>query len=113
MKFKEDHWESLYVFAKNLSDSHISFNEIEKQLMQKTTDANLVTEITNQVKKVHYAIKRKNGLIKLGFGALFLLAGFLITCINFHTNQSFTIVMYSSSSVGLLLIFWGLYEIIG
>lgn len=113
MKFKEDHWESLYVFAKNLADSNVSFNEIEQQLSKKTTDVSLVAEITNQVKKVHYAIKRKHGFIKLGFGALFLLSGFLVTCINFHTNQSFTIVMYSSSSVGLLLIFWGLYDIIG
>lgn len=113
MKFKEDHWESLYVFAKNLADNNVSFNEIEQQLTQKTSDAGLVAEITNQVKKVHFAVKRKNGFIKLGFGALFLLAGFLVTCINFHSNQSFTIVMYSSSSVGLLLIFWGLYDIIG
>jgi hypothetical protein len=113
VKFKEDHWESLYVFAKSLADNNVSFNEIEQQLSQKTTDAGLVTEITNQVKKVHYAVKRKHGFIKLGFGALFLVAGFLVTCINFHTNQSFTIVMYGSSSIGLLLVFWGLYDIIG
>jgi hypothetical protein len=113
MQLKEDHWESLYVFAKNLAENNVSFPEIEEQLSYKTTDAALVTEITNQVKKVHYAVKRKNGLIKLGFGVLFLVAGFLITCINFHANQSFTIVMYSSSSIGLTLIFWGLYEIVG
>jgi hypothetical protein len=113
MQFKEDHWESLYVFAKNLADSNVSFHEIEKQLSHKTTDTSLVVEITNQVKKVHYAVKRKNGFIKLGFGALFLIVGFLITCINFHSNQSFTIVMYSTSTIGLILIFWGLYDIIG
>jgi hypothetical protein len=113
MQLKEDQWESLYVFAKNLAENNVSFSEIEHQLSNKTTDTVLITEITNQVKKVHYAVKRKNGLIKLGFGVLFLVAGFLITCINFHANQSFTIVMYSSSSIGLLLIFWGLYEIIG
>lgn len=113
MQLKDDQWENLYLFAKNLADKNIAFNEIEKQLLQKTSDTSLVTEIIQQVKKVHYAVKRKNGFIKLAFGAIFLLAGFLITCINFHSNQSFTIVMYSSSTVGLLLIFWGLYEIIG
>lgn len=113
MKFNEDQWESLYVFAKNLAEKNISFDEIEQQLLKRTTDKSLVSEIISQVKKVHYAVKRKNGLIKLGFGALFLLAGFLVTCINFNTNQSFTIVMYSSTSFGLLLIFWGLYEILG
>jgi 3-dehydroquinate synthetase len=113
MQLKEDHWESLYVFAKNLADKNISFSEIEIQLNQQTSDRNLITEIIQQVKKVHYAIKRKNGLVKIGFGALFLLAGFFITCINFYSNQSFTIVMYSSTSLGLLFVFLGLYDVIG
>ena len=113
MQLKEDHWESLYVFAKNLAEKNIAFSEIENQLHSQTSDKALITEIIQQVKKVHYAIKRKNGLVKIGFGALFLLAGFFITCINFHSNQSFTIVMYSSTSLGLLFVFWGLYEVIG
>ncbi len=113
MELKDDQWEHLYVFAKTLDDKHVSFSEIEKQLSSKTDDTILIAEIMKQIKKVHYAVKRKQGFVKLGFGAIFLLAGFFITCFNFHSNQSFTIVMYSSSSVGLMLIFWGLYEIIG
>ncbi len=113
MKLKDDQWEYLYVFAKTLDDKHVSFSEIEKQLAIKTEDTLLIADIMKQLKKVHYAVKRKQGFVKLGFGAIFLLAGFFITCFNFHSNQSFTIVMYSSSMVGLILVFWGLYEIIG
>ena len=113
MELKDDQWEYLYVFAKTLDDKHVSFSEIEKQLTNKTDDTILIAEIMKQIKKVHYAVKRKQGFVKLGFGTIFLLAGFFITVFNFHSNQSFTIVMYSSSSVGLMLIFWGLYEIIG
>lgn len=113
MLTKDDQWEDLYVFAKEMADHNKSYSEIEKQLSQKTDDTLVIAEIISQIKKVHYAINRKNGLTKIGFGCLFLVIGFLITCINFHSNQSFTIVMYSSSSVGLLLILWGLYDIIG
>ena len=113
MELKDDQWERLYVFAKTLEDKHVNFSEIEKQLTTKTDDAFLIKEIMTQIKKVHYAVKRKQGFVKLGFGSVFLLAGFFITCFNFHSNQSFTIVMYSSSMVGLMFVFWGLYEIIG
>lgn len=113
MKLKDDHWDELYVFAKELADSKVDFEEIEKQLLIKTNDSFIVTEIIKQLKKVQYAIRHKHGLTKIGFGGFFLIVGFLITCINFHTNQSFTIVMYSTSTIGLVLIFWGLYDIIG
>jgi hypothetical protein len=113
MDLKDDHWEELYIFAKELADQKMSFEEIEKQLSVKTNDPLVVSEIIQQIKKVQFAIHLKNGLTKTGFGCLFLVAGFLITCINFHANQSFTIVMYSTSTIGLILIFWGLYDIIG
>lgn len=113
MKLKDDHWEELYMFAKDLADRKTSFEEIEKKLSAKTDDSLVIAEIVKQIKKVQFAVHRKNGLTKIGFGAIFLVVGFLITCINFHSNQSFTIVMYSTSTIGLALIFWGLYEIIG
>ena len=52
----------MYVFAKNLADSNVSFNEIEQQLLHKTTDVGLVTEITNQIKKVTLCCKKKKRL---------------------------------------------------
>ncbi len=113
MVFKEDQWEHLYVFAKKLEGDKVAFDEIEKRLFEKTSDVSLVSEIMKQLKKVHYAIKRKQGLIKIGFGSIFLVAGFFITFFNFHSNQSFDIVMYSSSCVGVFLVFMGLYDIIG
>ena len=113
MKQSDDQIEKLYVFAKELADHNSSFEEIEKQLSQKTDDIKNISEIITRLKKVKYAVNRKNGLTKIGFGAMFLVIGFFITCVNFHSNQSFTIVMYSTSIIGLILIFWGLYDIIG
>ncbi len=110
---KDDIWDTLYVYAKEQIDRNVSFSEIENSLKQKTNDLNLINEIIKQIKKAHYAVKRKQGLIKVLFGSLFLVVGFAITCFNFHSNQSFTIVMYSFTTIGLLLLFWGLYEVIG
>jgi hypothetical protein len=109
----DEEWEKLYVFAKHLADTRKSFEEIENQLKLKTDNEETITEIIKRLKKLRHAIKTKSGLIKLGIGALFLVVGFLITCINFHSNQSFTLVMYGFTSIGLVLMLWGLYEIIG
>jgi len=109
----DEEWEKLYVFAKHLADTNKSFEDIENQLKQKTEDEANIADIIKRLKKLRHAVKTKNGLTKLGIGALFLVVGFLITCINFHNNQSFTFVMYGFTSIGLVLMLWGLYEIIG
>jgi hypothetical protein len=113
MKLKEEHWENLYVFAKNLADKDVAFKEIQSQLLQQTSNEEIIAEIMQRIKKVQHAVNRKNGLVKIVFGVIFLLSGFFITCVNFHSNQSFTIVMYSSTSLGLLFGFIGLYDVIG
>ncbi|MEQ1733982.1 MAG: hypothetical protein ABL940_09920 [Bacteroidia bacterium] len=105
--------EELYALAKSLASNNLSAEDIETQLLQKTTDKELVSALTKDAKKAHYTQKRKDGLFKLMLGALFLLTGFFITCVFFHSNKSFDLVMYSFTTVGLSFIFWGLYEIIG
>lgn len=113
MRYNDYNWENLYAYAKKLADNRVSYNEIEKQLSEKESDPMLVGEIISQLRKTRYAVQRKSGLQKIAFGSLFLILGFLITCVNFHANQSFTIVMYSFTTVGLCLVFWGLYDIVG
>jgi hypothetical protein len=113
MNLKDDRWDELYAFAKELADRHVGFEEILKQLGAKTNDPLIPAEIIERLKKMNYAVQRKNGLTKIGFGCLFLVIGFLVTCINFHANQSFSMVMYGTSTIGLVMIFWGLYEVLG
>ena len=112
-QLKDDQWENLYVCAKHLADANKSFEEIEKQLKCKTDDAMMIAEMLTQIKKVRQAVKTKNGIVKLGFGTSFLLLGFIITVFNFHSNQSFTMVMYSFTTIGFIFLFWGLYDVIG
>lgn len=113
MQLKDDNWENLYVHAKKLAEKRVSYTEIEKQLSDKDGDTVIAAEIVKQLRQTRYAVQRKSGLQKIAFGSLFLILGFLITCINFHSNQSFTIVMYSFTTIGLGLVFWGLYDIVG
>lgn len=109
----DEQWEKLYLLAKRLVERDPYFPEIEKQLLEQCPNKELVDEVLKQVKTVHYAQKRKNGLVKIGFGSLLLLVGFALTVMNFYSNESFSGVMYGFTSAGLLLLFWGLYDMFG
>ena len=100
-------------FALDCLSSHKNFEEIEKLLFQKTNDTALVAEIIKEVKKISHAAKRKKGLEKLALAAVLLVAGFIVTCVNFHYNQPFSLALYSLTSAGLIFMLWGLYDIIG
>ncbi len=113
MKFSNNDQQRLYELAKELLERKVSDAEIKKQLLNRTDDAPIIEGIIRRLKTEQYAIQRRNGLFKIVSGAMSLLVGFLITCVNFHSNQSFTIVMYSTSLVGLILIFWGLHDLFG
>lgn len=113
MNLTDDQVEQLYAFARGLAERGKSDKDIERSLFQKTNDPQTISDIIKRIKKARHTIARRNGLTKMGFGSLILVVGFLITCINFHSSQSFTVVMYSTSVIGLTLIFWGLYDIMG
>lgn len=99
--------------ALELNTAGKSNSEIETILRDNGADAIEIEAAISAVKKKIHKQRSSTGVKKLGIAALFLLAGFVITIFNFHSNQSFTVVMYSFTSFGLVLLFWGLYEIIG
>jgi hypothetical protein len=110
---RDEKWDEYYVFAKGLVENKTSFENIEKQLNQKGANSLLTAEIVSLLKKTQHAVNTKHGLQKIGLGLIFLISGFLITCVNFHANESFTIVMYSFTTIGISLVFWGVYNILG
>ena len=110
---KNEAWNNLYAFAKQEASISGNLEEVENKLRTKTNDQQLIDEILKDLKKERRTVKLNSGLTKLGIGGALLILGFLITCINYHSNTSFTIVMYGFTTVGLLLMFLGLYDIIG
>jgi hypothetical protein len=113
MHLKNEQSEELYLLAKNMAEHNPDFAYIRESVFEKCNDRELAKEIVDQVRLVYYAKKRKSGLSKLGIGCILLILGFVLTVINYHSNESFSLVMYGFTSLGLLLLFWGLYDIFG
>lgn len=113
MQFQDDHSDELYVLAKQMAERDPDFGFIRECIFEKCKNRELSNEIVDQVRNAYYAKKRKSGLSKLSIGCILLLVGFVLTVINFYSNESFTLVMYGFTSCGLLLLFWGLYDLFG
>lgn len=90
-----------------------TFDAIRENLIKDGADELAAAEIVREVRLVYYAQKRQKGGMIILIGSILLLVGFLLTISNFYANTSFTYVMYGFTSVGLLIIFYGLYEVIG
>jgi hypothetical protein len=96
-----------------LLDEGLTTSAIEEQLKKATSDEALIAAVIKKAKKDFFRQRRNEGLTKIAIGAVFIVAGFVITCFNFHANRSVDFAMYGLTSIRLAIIFWGLYKIIG
>lgn len=106
-------YNELYLLAKTLLIHDTEHDKLEKHLLQKTDDLVLITVAIKEAKNDHYAILRKEGFRLVAIGAVLVFLGFLITFLNFNSNRSFTLAMYGFTSIGAIVVFFGLYKIIG
>jgi len=110
---KGEIWKELVELAEESYARNYDFEKITEVLLQKHNDEAMVYAVVKKVKSNHYEKHRKEGLIILGVGLILILMGFLITCFNFHSNKSFSFALYSLTSVGVGIVFFGLYKIVG
>ncbi len=105
--------QQLYNHAYHLKEMGSTFDEASVALSKLCEDKDLIDQVIKEVREKYYKTKRSEGMVKIGIGATLILVGFVITCANFHSNQSFTFAMYGLTTIGILVVFWGLYKIIG
>ena len=73
-----------------------------------SADAQKQTEL----KKQRHEEKFKSGKTKLLMGVILLMVSFVFSCVNFHADAPFAVVMYSFTTIGTALLFWGLYDVL-
>lgn len=108
---RHEMWKHLMQLAKDNLANGKNFDEIFKILLIEYNDEAMVYAIIRKLKSEYYAEKSKEGRKFLFFGSILMFSGFLITCVNFHSNQSINFAMYGLTTVGLILVFVGLYKI--
>lgn len=113
MTSKSELWDELYLLANQYYASGINFENINEKLLQRCNDEELVYAVIRKVKSEVYTQKREDGVIIIAIGLILILAGFIITCFNFHSNRSVSLAIYGLTAIGISVLFWGLYKIMG
>ena len=105
--------DELYIIAEEIY-SKTNNKELVKTTIQKHTNTEELTDfILHYFYKRYYQERRNQGLWYLGIGVILILLGFFITFFNFNINQSFELSMFSFTTLGILISFFGFYKIIG
>ncbi len=112
MKDKERSSE-LISLAEQYLASGMNFETIKEKLLQRYNNDEVIMIIISQIKREYYNKRRKEGTSILGIGLAIILVGFVLTCFNYHANESVTFAMYGLTSTGILIVLWGLYKILG
>jgi hypothetical protein len=110
---ENDQIAKLLEFGLNKRLSNVSFDDIEKQIFSKTQDKLLTDKVIKLLKNDYYEKKHKSGFYKLLIGSILLLSGFFTTVCFYHSGMSITVIMYTFTTVGCVLLFWGLHDMIG
>ncbi|MBK9798469.1 MAG: hypothetical protein IPP56_01650 [Bacteroidetes bacterium] len=100
----------LYELAIEMLENDQSLSSIERELIAKGASSEQVSNLLPLIKKARHKRKVKSGNIKLAFGSVILVSSFLFSLVNFHLGNSFAFVMYTFTTVGIVLLFWGLYD---
>ncbi|MGZ4090477.1 MAG: hypothetical protein ACXVNM_00705 [Bacteroidia bacterium] len=106
-------WDELYAIASSSYAADMSSEKIQELLLKKCGDEPLAYAVLKKAKSDYYDKCRKEGLVIIAAGAAVIFAGFVITCFNFHANQSVSFAMYGLTTIGIGIVFYGLYKIIG
>ena len=112
-KFNQELYDKVYLLAIKLVEQGEQTDVIEERLAQTSDDIVLITVVIKEAKNAHYARLRKQGFRLVLIGCFTGLSGFLITCINFNTSHSIDFAMYGLTSLGITIVFFGLFKIIG
>ncbi len=106
-------YNDLLYLATHLLEKGENAQSIESALSEKTDDIVLITVVIKEARNAYYAELRKQGFRLILIGCLTGISGFLITFLNFNTSRSIDFAMYGLTSAGLLIVFFGLFKILG
>jgi hypothetical protein len=111
MKSTDEDYEKYYDQARSLQHQHRNYDDLRDILIKNGAEHLTASEIVTQLRKINHAKSRKTGTQIILFSALLLLIGFILTCVCFYSNTSFSGIMYGFTTIGLIGMFIGLFYI--
>lgn len=88
-------------------------DEVRVKLLQRNITPSDLDLVINEIRKNYYAKKRRRGTIVVGIGSCLLVFGCIITMVLHAYGYPISYILYGPTSVGILLLLWGMIDIMG
>jgi hypothetical protein len=108
---KHKEYDDMLNKAHELHEKGKSFEAIEKELRTLHPSEALTQVIIKKIKFEQHKKDLKEGRVYVLIGCISMVVGFILTCMKFYSNESVTLVMYGFTTLGILILFFGLYKI--
>jgi hypothetical protein len=106
-------FDELYQFARAHLSAGNSVSDLEEALKKECSDIVMVTVVVKEAKEKHYAELQKDGIQKIVIGAVLGLLGCVMTLLHFGSGTSFQYALFGFTTVGISMVFYGMYRMIG
>lgn len=113
MENQTDHHHDISGELLELLGRGFTTKELQDYLAEKGLDAAVSERLISQAKNIRMAKSRRTGLLLLAVGSVFLVGGFIVTAVLFHSGTSVNYAMYSMTTLGILLLMMGLIKVMG
>lgn len=87
-----------------------TLEHIEKKFREITSEE-VVSELMVTLKKEIHLRNLKAGRLYILSGCIVMGVGFILTCLKYHASESINIVMYGFTTLGICILFVGIYKI--
>lgn len=85
---------------------------IESILRNEGLPDTAIMEALCRIKLLRYRKRKSRGVFMMVIGGVLLITGFIATVLLFHADRNFDLFMYGFTSVGIILMGLGAYEVL-
>lgn len=101
-----------YIRAFQLHKEGYPLTMIESIMKNEGLPESGITEALCRIKLLRYKRRKSRGVFTMVVGGLLLVIGFGATVLLFHSDRNFDLFMYGFTSVGIILMGIGAYEVL-
>lgn len=106
-------FEKFHQLAHEQESRRIEHHHIEANLRAAGASPVIIEALLEELKTVNRIRRKKRGIRNVFIGSCLLVFGFLITLILFDSTVSINYAMYGITTFGIVLLFWGMIDLMG
>jgi hypothetical protein len=90
-----------------------AMSDVREHLSGSGASDHEIESVMQQIKKIHYAKRRKRGMTTVLIGSLLLVFGCVFALAMHGDSTSFRTALYGPCIIGAILVCWGMVDIMG